>query len=1184
MNNLIFFDHLLNTKNLLCLRYLRIKGFVLLPLLFLSVFWPLQNAYSQLLPCPPATCGEELFCYGDFNDLTPSPFHTPAYFDQLGLTYCPGINNSSENSPDVICVNPDTDNVGINLGYVFDDNYYEAIYFPLSGAVEPGNSIELNVDAIQVQGSQGSLLFFASEDDPCTLGVVPNTCTDLNGFICMGEQTPTANYFGVLLNEDCLGFFTPYPDASYQSLNINWPNNTNEVINYITVVVGNPSNHATGNLIIDNISVVEECPPPGCLCTGPNGKNIDAGIGKDLSELISQGDLSPGAFDNTGKCLAISGTLIMDEDNYLIQGGEIRMQPGAEIIVQDGKTLELLNINENGGMHGCEQMWKSITVDPGGGLVSTNCEFQDAQHAILAIGSTGVLPSLNINSCIFQNNHIGINVANGGSDFVPVTGPSVRGCTFRGVGGLLPPFDPGLLNYNSDSPFAGINLNRTALFVGAKDIAGFMNTFNNLRYGIRATASYVEVHYSFFEDIEAIGVFGHFFSELKVEDSNFNNTTIGAAGIWGAGSTTIEAFDNSTTNLATGIFNGDPNFAKTRIERCTINDCINSAIQVINPKTTIIIRKNVINRAGDITFFADEYKIGAINLNSGTKVDKGHILQNKINQETDAPGIRISNCGGFILEQNTVTYTGLSNGSGNIHGGIHLDASAHSNKLRENKITSDNEDAGVAGIYTVYSGSNNMCCNWVDGTHYGIAFSGPSDHTNLRTNRIRSHAVGLFCDEATVIGEQELVGNSWGGSYSLHGAQHLGSEQDIINSQFRVELPVVPPLWPMYDAQNESGLPGEQWFTDWPGNSNNCWAAIEGTYCPYVISEDPNIGGPVPADLGGRDIGIAKGELAGTPHADMMIFEGSRSLYRNLTEFGYLLGLDQDVDNFYAANATTNIGLLHGVESGIEALWDISAGDSSQIATYYGQLDSLSSEIALVDSLYEAAATQQEIDLLEAQRNGLVTEVALAADNLHQLFDGQATARTAAADLVLADNAAIVPANTLESNRVTVNRVFLETLAKGITVFTQSQKDDLSTVANQCPLTGGSAVHEARALYSMIEEAAYDDDALCNNSNNLVQQDDQATATENKAGSKNFGLFPNPANETVVLERLSEYQGPELVVRISSLSGVTVQKALWKSPADKLEVSLRGIPNGIYYCTIFEDGKRVGSQKLVVIK
>jgi PKD repeat protein len=108
-----------------------------------------------------------------------------------------------------------------------------------------------------------------------------------------------------------------------------------------------------------------------CPCTGVGSLNIDAGVVSVdptqvaaglsvLSTTLSGGQTSQNSYNNTGKCIAIRGNLVIDQNFTLgIDGGEIRMQPGARITVKKGAKLNLKGIVEGNplnptmqGIHG----------------------------------------------------------------------------------------------------------------------------------------------------------------------------------------------------------------------------------------------------------------------------------------------------------------------------------------------------------------------------------------------------------------------------------------------------------------------------------------------------------------------------------------------------------------------------------------------------------------------------------------------------------------------------------------------------------------------------------------------------------------------------------------------------------------------------------------------------------------
>lgn len=89
------------------------------------------------------------------------------------------------------------------------------------------------------------------------------------------------------------------------------------------------------------------------LTTQGNYKVGKYGQVTNLSELPFASGSSHSHF---GQCISMRGTIFVDK-KINISGCEIRLYPGAEIIIADTTGFELFVVNENGGRHGCDTMW-----------------------------------------------------------------------------------------------------------------------------------------------------------------------------------------------------------------------------------------------------------------------------------------------------------------------------------------------------------------------------------------------------------------------------------------------------------------------------------------------------------------------------------------------------------------------------------------------------------------------------------------------------------------------------------------------------------------------------------------------------------------------------------------------------------------------------------------------------------
>ncbi|HFA51376.1 MAG TPA: T9SS type A sorting domain-containing protein [Bacteroidetes bacterium] len=909
----------------------------------------------------------------------------------------------------------------------------------------------------------------------------------------------------------------------------------------------------------ETMEVITDCNAI-CPC-GPEGLDINAGTGTLLSSLVADGTLPSGNWLNDFNCISISGTLIVDQ-NYLFSVGDFQMQPEAKIIVTEDGNLSLWAVN----VYGCEQMWQGIEVTGGGGRLDLiSCNVQDAQYAVSNGGDGNIL--LNIVDNVFDRNHVGIYI-NGGS----VGGPAIRRNTFSSSSGLLPPFDGNLPNYSSANSYAGIQLRGTTLLVGSDGNAGAWNRFEGSRLGIYAESSNLWVYYGQFENIvgnatDDAGIYS-FGGSLTVRDSHFK--TIEKKGIH-AFAASLTAKDNVFEFTSTGILCNIVTAHPIDITHNTVKDSKNG-ITVFKATNEVMINHNTLmNLNGE----------HGIKVASGIEeIPLGKILNNVLNLNAPIDGIILENNGGFDVSDNEVSYVGVQGNPSETTAGIHLSVS-NKNYVRSNIISSDNAQIKMAAILVNAAESNNICCNTLSGTSFGVSFNGMALNAKVRHNSFGNHGTGLHCGESTVIGIQEHGGNFWegAGSYSNASALHESSSQDdILDSQFEVQLPInVQPYWP--PSPSSPASPGN-WFVDASGTAGSC--GFDTKNCPIFAESEPIP--PTDEDsckVKQREVKIAKGEITGGQYSEMMAFEGARSLYERIKECSALLGQDTDVDNFYSTSANTTIDAIQRIEADIAVMLKISDVNAHLIDTYQNQLENLTTDISAIDSQYELATTDQEKEALETQRNSLLGSMAVIADDLQQLLDNLTAAQKASADLIHADNETIVTANTLEENRKTVNRLFLETLFLGNTEFTKPQKLALEAVADQCPLEGGDAVYEARALYAMLIGDKVYIDKECGNT---LKGKSMPNVGINSFNENGLGMFPNPAKDVVTLGKSLEKDWADLSVRVISVSGKTILKRDWAKGSDRLDISLTGIPGGVYYCTVFEGKNRIATEKLVVIR
>ena len=76
-------------------------------------------------------------------------------------------------------------------------------------------------------------------------------------------------------------------------------------------------------------------------------------------------------------------------------------------------------------------------------------------------------------------------------------------------------------------------------------------------------------------------------------------------------------------------------------------------------------------------------------------------------------------------------------------------------------------------------------------------------------------------------------------------------------------------------------------------------------------------------------------------------------------------------------------------------------------------------------------------------------------------------------------------------------------------------------------------------------------------------------------------VFPNPANEKFTVEYTVANEGQAGVV-IRNMLGTTIREQAVPSGNGKVQVNTADLPEGIYFCSLFIDGKSVSTRKLVI--
>jgi hypothetical protein len=134
------------------------------------------------------------------------------------------------------------------------------------------------------------------------------------------------------------------------------------------------------------------------------------------------------------------------------------------------------------------------------------------------------------------------------------------------------------------------------------------------------------------------------------------------------------------------------------------------------------------------------------------------------------------------------------------------------------------------------------------------------------------------------------------------------------------------------------------------------------------------------------------------------------------------------------------------------------------------------------------------------------------------------------------------------------------------------------------PLTGGTAVYEARTLLTLV----YDDYKVFTNncipeSRSMVVVDNNNADPPNSSEVKNFRLYPNPNDGSMTLEYvLVENQTGYFT--IMDLTGRKIVERKLIPAENKLNINEQELANGIYFYNVIIDNKLTAQNKLIIAK
>jgi hypothetical protein len=853
--------------------------------------------------------------------------------------------------------------------------------------------------------------------------------------------------------------------------------------------------------------------------------------------------------------IEVSGTLLIDE-NTIVSNATFVMQPGSEIIVRSGYTL----LVSGSTFESCIHMWRGITVESGAVLFFGNNEISDAEFALQLLDGS----SIRLINNLFDRNYIGIYAhhtepCGNITQFFPIDNNE-----FTSSGLLLTP-------YNGQSPDPGIESltgvlvdNICQFNIGVSSNATIVNTFHDMRTGILAWRSNMDIHHCDISDINGfevningpasemsgVGIFLDDCNVVNVTNNDFTDAHVGFFGIV-TDRTNGRIRDNFAEDLLNEIrcrdFSGDirgneleegdgiwVSDSNNKNISITDNDIF---VQLGHPWNNGIMVDNCINSdGGDFNIENNtiqtrgKYQRGIFLQSSEYVKVKRNTISQPINIVTRAVGIQIDGCRNLQIREDTIS------GAPNL-------LSAH-----------------YIGIKTFNSSEILYCCNALDNSEIGMHFDGMCDGATIATTQFWDHDTCLVYSASAVTDQQGSSSFSNGNNWNIeddeeYDAFHYGGTGGAFLSPYYV--------WPTEGAddvdpgnwfQNPSGTPDLNTCVNWGDCGVDEWLT------PVITSLDSTI--------------IRYG-LDSLEFSEVVTWLAKKQLYKNLVLNPSLYSSNTLMEDFKDSTATSEIGRLFDVETSLLEALTMSDSLDNLVTEKY---DSIVVFMNKLDSLNDLLVGALTIDStrINLEKDTIMDKLQIISDNYNEEIDSFRTQRTSDLDVVESINDTTSVSSHPAANEKDVNGLEINYWINDFSVVS-GDIADLYDIAKECPLVGGNAVFRARSLHDVITLERIDWDSLANCA---ASASSQRLKNPNEKQIKKLLIYPNPTDGSFTIELLNKENIPTKV-SLYDINGRMVE--VFKTDSHPIHLDGSHLPQGIYTVKVQLNNGTFLSDRIVIV-
>jgi hypothetical protein len=861
---------------------------------------------------------------------------------------------------------------------------------------------------------------------------------------------------------------------------------------------------------------------------------------------------------STNRPLLIDGKLIVNSFFYnsSLQQTTWNFSGNQQLYFTPGSGIEITNNSttfNNVKMEGCTHMWEGIIINSGATLLMNNSKIADAQKGIeIRRGGHAVVTGTS-----FENNYFGV--------YIPANTPQSTGsidAVLNGnryittEAGLKAPYS-GQVPYLPGKGYAGICVYDVPGLILQGDGLGRINCFENLRMGILGINSIIKVRDSKFLNIqeELISI------DPKADFHPIDISTYNGRGIQVLDGTLIVNGRNDESftefNQVSHAIEAEKSYL--RVSEAYMKEVATGIVSYGNINKSIQITNNHIDcTENGISVFDNFAYHGVMN-----------ILNNEISVkgEVTATGIFLSNSGAFSkktenVAENTITVKGgqaaiwannrkkitFANNQIQLEDpatnrfGIRIEGGSN-HKGMCNVINGVNSTLSfpVKGLYVGGSSRGLWNCNIANGSNIGMNFSGDCSLSAVRGNTMNGATKGLLYGlnnglSSVLVGQQIHQGNVWINT----NAQYNGSNGSAAQNGYLVD-----------PSQNSNFLPIPilgplNWFSPEITSiqTYNCLSEISCLDASFLNDDEPQL------------LRSATRNVYADFQQNTLRDLVQLHLYEHLLERGMPTGASSTLTNFFNTTLTPapSYKRFGDMQHSLAAAYHLNYMDSLALwtaeTTQVRQMDS----IALLDKQIGAPkAPPADSVTLRALKSALLMAAGTHYVQYNNRLNTLSQSRLGGLNALGPQNQALNTSMIWEENQKSVNRIFLSSSGALPSQLTEIQLAELQIIAEQCPLEGGDAVYQARAVLQAHSRRplSFDDEALCQQSQerNWVAPAISGVKVVPNPNTGNFALILDISEESRGLLRIFNATGQEVYRRTVDCSVITHEIALGKMPA-----------------------------------